>query len=264
MRLSEINPKSYSSSELSKLGIDSSEELRIANAGYAPLETNLLGHSIYANSAFWYMHGIKELFIDKTYYFNADSSTPFIIDCGANIGLSAISFKQQYPSAQIIAFEPDPEIFAILRHNLAQFGLTDIQTINQAVWTHDNGVNFLASGGVGGRISDGDRNHTSATPSFRLRKLLNRSIDFLKIDIEGAEYSVLCDCADSLHNVKNLFVEYHSMESEEQRLGEILQIMKSAGFKYYIKEAWVNQPAPFTNRRTNLFDLQLNIFGYRI
>ena len=59
----------------------------------------------------------------------------------------------------------------------------------------------------------------------RLNDLLNEEIDFLKIDIEGAELPVLKDCSDNLKNVKNLFVEYHGKYDEMFKLNEILEIL---------------------------------------
>jgi hypothetical protein len=63
-----------------------------------------------------------------------------------------------------------------------------------------------------------------------LRDLLDSPVDFLKIDIEGAEYAVLKDCRDRLQNVRNLFVEYHAAPDEPQRLNEMLSWFSEAGF----------------------------------
>jgi FkbM family methyltransferase len=41
--------------------------------------------------------------------------SPYIIDAGANIGLSIIYFKKKYPNSKIVAFEPDKLIFNILK-----------------------------------------------------------------------------------------------------------------------------------------------------
>src|SRR5688572_3562695 len=43
------------------------------------------------------LHTYKELFEDEIYRFTAAHSSPLIIDCGANIGLSILYFKQLYP-----------------------------------------------------------------------------------------------------------------------------------------------------------------------
>ena len=224
---------------------------------------SLLGKRLETDSPFWTLHGIREIFVDKTYAFKSTTNSPRIIDCGANIGLSTVFFKLAYPGARVTALEPDPAICGILEKNLRVFGLDDVTVLCKAAWTNDAGVSFISSGGVGGRI-DIATTKGSVTPSVRLRDFLQEPVDFLKIDIEGAEYEVLKDCADSLGNVQNLFIEYHSMERDEQQLDQILKFLKDAGFKFYIKEAWNNQPCPFVNERGNLYDLQLNLFAYRI
>jgi 31-O-methyltransferase len=43
-----------------------------------------------------------------------------VLDVGANIGLASMSFVDMQPSAQVIAVEPVPELFACLEGNLAR------------------------------------------------------------------------------------------------------------------------------------------------
>ena len=73
----------------------------------------------------------------------------------------------------------------------------------------------------------------------RLKDYLDEPIDFLKLDIEGAETSVLLDCGDKLSNVDHLFVEYHGSPGERQDLGVILEVIQAAGFRYHIKDAYL-------------------------
>ena len=98
--------------------------------------------------------------------------------------------------------------------------------------------------------------------SIRLKNILARKIDFLKIDIEGAETEVVEDCAKNLTMVKNVFVEYHSSVGKEQTLPKILSILSGSGMRYSIKEA-SSSKSPFIDRVTSGFDLQLNISAYR-
>ena len=247
-----------------KLGLSFFEAFNLSKAGYGKATTFLFNKKIKINSAFWYLHGLEELFLEETYKFNSLSNSPRIIDCGANTGLSVIYFKKLFSQAKITAFEPDKKIFSVLKENLHTFEYDDVELINKAVWSENGSIKFLASGGVSSRISEEKNEQTIEMPTFRLSDLLDEKIDFLKIDIEGAEFEVIKDCASKLKNVENLFIEYHSLEKNEQKLDEILKIMKDSGFKYYIKEAWNNQPLPYVNKRRNLFDLQLNIFGYRL
>jgi hypothetical protein len=60
------------------------------------------------------------------------------------------------------------------------------------------------------------------------------SVDFLKMDIEGAEAEVLLDIESELHSVQNLFFEYHSTPGKQQVLGELLSVVTKAGFRYII------------------------------
>lgn len=225
--------------------------------------TSLFGKNISITNFFWYIHGLNEIFLDETYRFKSDKKSPLIIDCGANIGLSVIYFKRLYPDSEIIAFEADQNIADTLASNLSNFGINDVKIEAKAVWTANTILSFKSDGAVGGQIAD-DTEDTIKVDAIRLKDFLSSDVDFLKIDIEGVEYEILKDCGDSLTNVKNIFIEYHSFLKNEQKLDEILLLLKQAGFKYYIKEAWNNMPNPYIDSRKSHYDLQLNIFGYRL
>lgn len=244
------------------LEIDNSEVVRLKR-GLGKTETTLFNKKIEITNFFWYVHGLNEIFLEKTYQFNSKKENPLILDCGANIGLSAIFFKRLYPKAKVIAFEADTDIAKILKSNLHSFGFGDVEIVPKAVWTENTVLSFKSDGSVGGQISE-EGEGTTKIDAVRLKDYLTSEIDFLKIDIEGVEYDVLIDCAENLVNVNNIFIEYHSFLKNEQKLDEILLILKKAGFKYYIKEAWNNMPVPYIDPRTSHYDLQLNIFGYRL
>jgi len=231
---------------------------------YRSTTTRLLGHEIEIMDGRAFLTGYGEIFQRRIYEFKAANSTPLILDCGANIGLSVIFFKRLYPSCQVIAFEPDAKIFEALQKNLRPLGLSGVELHQQAVWTSAGFVNFLVEGGDAGRIAKPeDSASLKKVAAVRLKDLLGRRVDFLKLDIEGAEADVLSDCRKELSNVEYIFVEYHSHLREKQRLDEILHILQEAGFRYHLKEAFTSAN-PFLHRKLNVgMDLQLNVFGYR-
>jgi FkbM family methyltransferase len=233
---------------------------------FTPGTKMFLGKTLYYHDISTFHLGLHELFEEETYKFNASSSKPYIVDCGANIGMSILYFKSLYPDAEIVAFEADDAIYGFLEKNMDSYGYKDVMLLNNAVWDCAGVVNFMAEGGAGGRVEDSNLPNRKYKPTncVRLREYLkNRKVDFLKIDIEGAEHRVLKDCADLLHNVKDMFIEYHSMANQPQMLHEILQIAHSAGFRYHLKEAHTTA-YPYIERRLNGgMDLQLNIFCYR-
>ncbi|MGE3949412.1 MAG: FkbM family methyltransferase [Blastocatellales bacterium] len=231
---------------------------------YLETRTTFKGNQLKIVDALTYLEGVDEIFRKEVYKFNSLRQDPVILDCGANIGLSTLYFKQLYPESSIFSFEPDPQIFGCLRFNTESFGYLDVQAINKAVWTDESVIQFQIEGGYSGRIAKkGDDSNLSSVATVRLRDYLNNKIDFVKLDIEGAEGEVISDCADKLHNVYMLFIEYHSHINEEQRLDKILNILSGAGFRYHIKEAFTSQN-PFIDRPLMVgMDLQLNVYAYQ-
>lgn len=211
------------------------------------------------------LHTYQDIFENEIYRFRTQASLPLIIDCGANIGLSVLYFKQQYPNARVIVFEPDDNNFSLLTQNCTANNLSGIELHKEAVWIHNGTISFDAKQSEGSHIAeDGQGGHTVACT--RLLDLLNahESIQFLKMDIEGAEYSVVKDAAPALHKVENFFLEYHGKAEETYKLAELFEILRSAGFAVYLKTAADNLVQPFVQKSTGaIYDVQLNLFCYR-
>ncbi|HEX6283939.1 MAG TPA: FkbM family methyltransferase, partial [Pyrinomonadaceae bacterium] len=205
----------------------------------------------------------RQIFDEKIYGFTANTDRPYILDCGANIGLSVIYFKQLYPRSIIVAFEADKAIFETLRRNVESFGYENVEILNRAVWNSETELNFTSDGGDGGRLSTAGDKPSQIVKTIRLREYLDRKIDFLKLDIEGAETAVLEDCADRLNNVECLFVEYHSFLGQPQSLHILTGVLAQAGFRLHI-QAPMPAPQPFIKCEPIMgMDLQLNIFAFR-
>jgi FkbM family methyltransferase len=209
----------------------------------------------------------KEIFKQEIYKFRSRNRKPYIIDAGANIGLSTIYFKSIYPESEIIAFEPDNSIFNYLQKNISQFNYKDVQLIKKGLWDKETMLGFNSEGADGGAIDFNEQEKTQTEiEATSLKPFLNRKVDFLKIDIEGAEYTVLQDIEKNLNLVQRIFVEYHSFIGEEQCLSDILEILKRAGFRIYTSNPGnISIPSPLLGYGNyNNMDFQLNIFGVRI
>lgn len=206
-----------------------------------------------------------EIFEKEIYKFKSKTKTPYIIDAGANIGLGVIYFKQLYPNAEIVAFEPDEKVFETLEKNVISFDLNNVQLIKKGLWNEETTLRFHSEGADAGRLAiETDTQEIVEIQTIRLREFLNKPVDMLKIDIEGAETKVLEDCKDLLHNVQYLFVEYHSFINQEQELHKLLNILNGAGFRYNIQHIGILSQTPFVEINSFLeMDLQLNIFAYR-
>jgi FkbM family methyltransferase len=205
-----------------------------------------------------------EIFVEQIYKIRFTGDSPYILDFGANIGLSVLYLKKLYPDARITAYEADPRIFSYLEQNIKSNGYSDVLLVNKAVW-HENAVlQFSPEGGDGGRVAwDGENSTVEVQAQNILDLLKGRTVDFLKMDIEGAEDLVLPVCKEYLHAVRKIFVEYHSRADECQQLDKIVSVLAGAGFRLHLQSAFCS-PSPFAERRVHSgYDLQLNIFGWR-
>lgn len=208
---------------------------------------------------------LKEIFEDEELKFRSSSTNPVIYDCGANVGVSAVYFKKLFPGAHIKAFEPDPEVYACLEKNISQNNLSGVELFQKAVWNEKGKLKFSSEGADGGSLVSG-KGKTIEVESIRLKELLalEKEVDLLKIDIEGAEVDVINDIKDELSKVKLLFVEYHSRPGEPQRLDQLCTALSTAGFRYYIRSINSSVKNPFVSEMdSHDMDIQLNIHAIR-
>ena len=130
---------------------------------------------------------------------------------------------------------------------MAKNNVKNIEVIDKAVWINNDSIEISLEGADGASIYS--KSNVSKVSSVRLKELIEKEnkIDMLKMDIEGAEYEVLLDCRDSLSNVENIFIEYHSFANSNQNLSEILSILEKNNFRYFIKPV-NDRVSPFVNR----------------
>ena len=212
-----------------------------------------------------FLYQYKEIFADGSYKFESKTDAPVIIDCGTNIGMSILYFKSLFPNSKITAFEASANIARLLHKNLERNAIHDVTIIEKAVWTDDEGIWFSNESADSSSMYLGG--NKTLVPSKRLADFLSTQshIDFLKIDIEGAETEVLKDCRHLLSKVQNIFVEFHSYVDHHQTLADVMKVLEENGFRYVI-DTMQHRKNPFINhyyRDNTVMDLQLNIFGYR-
>jgi FkbM family methyltransferase len=163
---------------------------------------------------------IEEVFGGKGYDFDTQVDAPVIIDAGANIGISTLFFKLRYPNANILCFEPDPNAFKMLQKNICENEWKNVIPINAALSNKAEKINFFGDFDT----NSPNTRENSIFPVWGLREKSHKKIqvtstklssyildtvDFLKLNIEGAEKQVLEEIADKLHLVKQIGLEVH-------------------------------------------------------
>lgn len=187
----------------------------------------------------------RGIFMNQEYRFTSSRQNPFIIDCGSNIGMSVLYFKLMYPMSSVLAFEPDEDAFACLEANISVNGLDSVEINKKALSKSAGEIDFFyypdnpgaLSMSLSSRRTPGISRKAEAV---RLSGFLCREVDFLKMDIEGAETEVIEElyAAKKLRLIEQMAIEYHhQIPGAAPRLSKMLVLLESAGFGYQVGAA---------------------------
>ena len=118
-----------------------------------------------------------------------------IVDLGANIGTTMAHFATLYPAATVIGIELDAENAELCRGNVARYGERCV-VVEGALADRDGTVTYARDPGhEWGYSIVGDGGDVTAEAicldTLLERHAPGRRVDFLKMDIEGAERDVL-------------------------------------------------------------------------
>lgn len=213
----------------------------------------------------------REVFEEEVYRFHAKSDQPYIIDAGANLGLATCYFKKRYPQATVLAFEPDPRMGVLYQHNIRTNqleGITFRQTAlsgKTATVGYYGDLSTEAPHALGNSLREewGRQRQDSArieVESEILSPYLNREVDLLKMDIEGAEWEVLTEAAPHLHKVHEIRMEVHQTRSHPLLI-RIETLLRDSGFDMRVEPRHLRQLLPhsalpwFQRERPEIFVL---------
>lgn len=146
-----------------------------------------------------------------------------IIDCGANIGISARYFLSHHPAATVFAIEPSPENLELLKRNCREnLSKGRVKVFNGAVGS-EAGWGYLECSRPNGFDSFyvGDAKSDVMSDEFQvqiheLAELLDKKERplLLKLDIEGAEKELIKTVLNWMHLVDYIMVECHGRDIE--------------------------------------------------
>lgn len=192
----------------------------------------------------------RDVFANEIYGFAASGPSPRILDCGSNIGMPILYFKRLYPAARVVALEPDPVIFPYLERNLATNGIHDVEVRQAAVSDRGGTLAFHSDGKYGSRLADDTPPpagwQTYEVPCITLADLLEEPVDFMKMNIEGAETAVLEGAGYALRSVREMIIEYHHLPGLPRTLASLLSTLDTQGFDYVIHDYYGPRSGPFT------------------
>ena len=165
-----------------------------------------------------------------------------VIDVGANIGVLTLFFRNLVGNeGMIYSFEPNPTAFSVLKKNINENNLTNVQIENTAVSNTNGKISFeMHSSITNSRIA---KNHedgitvdcVSIDEYFIGNKM--KKINFAKIDTEGYDLTVLEGMTKiiQLNPDLKIMIEYHTRLLQEAgiRPKDLLKFLRQQNFKIY-------------------------------
>ena len=169
-----------------------------------------------------------------------------IIDVGANKGQFAFAASEIFPDANIISFEPVPEVFQELKKNVS--GIKNIQLFNKALGSEVGKIKFYKN-----KYSHASsalpihKNQTELMPGTSEVEAIEVDVEkledylqqdklagpvLLKLDVQGFEKEVLVGGGSELSKIDYLLFEtsFIEMYEGEPLFDEMHEFVKSKGF----------------------------------
>ncbi|MBU4269702.1 FkbM family methyltransferase [Candidatus Dependentiae bacterium] len=204
------------------------------------------------NTEFYTLY--QEIFTEKLYYFDLKNEKPFIVDCGSNIGMSILFFKLLYPNSEILGFEPSNINFNLLKKNIENNKLDNTKIFKKALSNKIESLKLYGTGTpLGSIISDNPHNRSNyeIIETDLLSNYINKKVDLLKIDTEGAETLIIedLDSKNKLNFIDKIIMEYHHFTTQN-KLSNLLSILEKNNFAYQICS---DQHPPMENRLAQHF-----------
>ncbi len=160
-----------------------------------------------------------------------------VFDVGAHCGVSTYSLSKLVgDTGKVIAFEPDPVNYSLLKRNIERHGLANVQAKNMAISDTAGRLKFNSEGTIGSslitklqRESVGSIVEVDAITLADAFELWGEPA-FCKIDIEGSEIDVLANSAETIRNCK---AQFAVDTNHPQADGEMTTAFVEAKFREY-------------------------------
>lgn len=187
---------------------------------------------------------VKESLLDRFYtrYSDPIQADWTIVDIGSSIGEFSVEAALQVPEGRVISFEPNPGSLNIMRQNLRENSIKNVETHNIGIWKESGEITLeicpddpIHGRSVESEPSSDDSLKRTSIPVISLSEMMETivqgKVDLLKLDTEGTEFEILMSQpADAFERIERLITEVH--ESQPEKTVESLSsFLKGLGYK---------------------------------
>lgn len=171
---------------------------------------------------------VLDVFVGMFHLPPPDVMRPEVIyDLGTNIGLTVAHYASLFPGARVTGVEPDGPTAEMARRNTAAWG-ERCRIVTGAVWSSDGPLTFSVDPGeeFGAHVVDSVESSGLTVAGYSLDTLLadESVVDYMKVDIEGAEHEIFSRNTDWASKVRCLNVEIHPPHTVASITADLEQI----------------------------------------
>jgi FkbM family methyltransferase len=191
-----------------------------------------------------YLNNSFENFTADLIYNHLQSGTLFI-DIGAHYGYYTLLAGTKYPENKIIAFEPEPSNYDLLKKNIEMNKLTNVDIYNLAV-SNEEGIKEFAVAEHSSRSGFYEPYLSNILKKINVKTVVIDNVVkddiplkiMIKIDAEGHEIFIIEGMRRLLESTKDveLFIEYNPdmIKKSGNRPEKLLETLNQCGFDIYI------------------------------
>jgi FkbM family methyltransferase len=179
-----------------------------------------------------------------------------VVDIGAHIGrYTIISSKRVGAKGKVVAIEANPDNYEMLNSNIQLNQLTNIIPLNYAVYSKETKIKLYRPGEESGntiynttmvldraKVNEKFVEVNADTLDNLLQEngIEQQQINWIKIDVEGAEFEVLKGATTILSKSKDiaLLIEVHNLSGGINLYRPILEFLKSFNFKIEFEKTY--------------------------
>lgn len=201
---------------------------------------------------------------DDAWYYQLVLNSKNVFDVGSNVGYTALIALLANKASRVVLFDANPEALVRAASNIIYNGLSHrCHFVNGFISNKvANKVKFYTVGTGSAGSSSSDHAKTAAllnswfwvntTSLDEVASYLNFAPDFIKIDVEGAEYEVLLGATSLVKKPTRIMVEMHSNKdlSMLKNATNILNWCKEMGYAaWYLTEGEKMESADLISHR---------------
>ncbi len=167
-----------------------------------------------------------------------------IVDLGANVGYASLYFAYQFPESRIDAFEPHPVHLQQLKAMIDANSLQDRVIVHPVAVGSADRQTFLTDAGTASTLAQQGL-PIQVIDWFSFAS--GQNIDFLKVDIEGAEDELFADPRIDSLAIPYVIVEWHETKERPFTEQRITEKLSSLGYEFRSGERGENPGLRYGN-----------------